>query len=231
MNKLALLAELRALAELAPSFERWDPSSQIQQSWLGKVHALLAKWNMEEANAFRTSADGLGVELLRANSITKIFGTLHRAIGDLELQVPSLGAGTTGPGAIFDFTKVLRELLASAMETLLIVDPVLDEQLFTGYLSTVQPQVVIRMLVREKADTLKPALDAFVAQKNIPVEIRESDGVHDRIVCIDGRSCWVSGQPMKISVRTKQSYLAPLSAEVGELKMKYYEGVWGNARG
>jgi hypothetical protein len=165
------------------------------------------------------------------NSITKVFGTLHRAIADLELQVPTLGAGTTGPGAIFDFTKVLRELLASAMESILIVDPVLDEQVFTGYLSTVASQVVIRLLVREKADALKPAMDAFVAQKKIPVEIRESDAVHDRIVCIDGRSCWVSGQPMKVSVRTKQSYLAPLAAEVAELKMKYYDGVWGSAKG
>ena len=60
MNKLALLAELRALAEIAPSFDLWDPFSQIQQSWLGRVHALLAKWNMEEANAFRTAADVMG---------------------------------------------------------------------------------------------------------------------------------------------------------------------------
>src|SRR5712672_1724445 len=110
MNKLALLAELRALAETAPSFESWNPSSQTQQSWLGRVHALLTKWNMEEANTFRTSTDVLGVELLRANSLTKIFGILHRAIADLEMQVPSVGAGTSGPGAIFDFTKVLREL-------------------------------------------------------------------------------------------------------------------------
>ena len=230
MNKLALLAELRALAETAPSFDLWDPSSQIQQSWLGRAHALLAKWNMEEANTFRTATDVMGVELLRANSLAKVFGILHRAIADLELQVPTLGSGSTGPGAIFDFTKVLRELLASAMESILIVDPVLDEQAFTGYLTSVQPQVVIRLLVREKADALKSAMDAFMAQKKIQVELRESDGVHDRIVCIDGRSSWVSGQPMKISVRTKQSYLAPLSAEVAEHKMTYYAGVWESAR-
>jgi hypothetical protein len=121
MNKLALLAELPALAETAPSFDLRDPSSQIQQSWLGRVHALLAKWNMEEANTFRTATDVMGVEL------------------------------------------------------------------------------------------------------------RESDGLHDRIVCIEGRSCWVSGQPMKISVRTKQSYLAPLAAEVAELKLNYYQEVWGSA--
>src|SRR6185436_5771763 len=151
MNKLALLAELRALAEIAPSFEVWDPSSQVLQSWLGKVHALLAKWNQGEADTFRSATDVLGVELLRANSITKVFGILHRAIGDLELQVPSMGAGTAGPGAIFDFTKVLKELLASATESLLIVDPVLEEQVFTGFLSAVQPQVVVRLLVREKA--------------------------------------------------------------------------------
>jgi len=231
MNKLALLAELRALAEIAPSFEVWDPSSQVLQSWLGKVHALLAKWNQGEADTFRSATDVLGVELLRANSITKVFGILHRAIGDLELQVPSMGAGTAGPGAIFDFTKVLKELLASATESLLIVDPVLEEQVFAGFLSAVQPQVVVRLLVQEKAEGLKSALDAFVGQKSMSVELRESDGVHDRIVCIDGRSCWVAGQALKVSVRTKQSYLAPLSAEVAEPKMKYYAGVWESARG
>src|SRR3954463_1097761 len=118
MNKLALLAELRALAETAPSFDLWDPSSQVQQSWLGRVHALLARWNVEEANTFRTATDVMGVELLRPNSLTKVFGILNRAIADLELQVPTVGSGTTGPGAIFDFTKVLRELLASAMESI-----------------------------------------------------------------------------------------------------------------
>jgi hypothetical protein len=230
MNKLALLAELRALAETAPSFDLWDPSSQVQQSWLGKVHALLSRWNMEEANTFRTATDVMGVELLRPNSLTKVFGILNRAIADLELQVPTIGSGTTGPGAIFDFTKVLRELLSSAMESILIVDPALDEQVFTGYLSSIQPQVVIRLLVREKADALKPTMDAIMAQKSIPMELRESEGVHDRIVCIDGRSCWVSGQPMKISVRTKQSYLAPLAAEVAEAKLNYYQEVWGSAR-
>jgi hypothetical protein len=227
MNKLALLAELRALADAAPSFDGWNPSSPLHQGWLGKVHALLAKWNQEEANTFRSAWDVLGVELLRANSLVKVFGILHRAIADLELQVPSVGGGTSGPGAIYDFTKVLRELLASAAESVLIVDPTLDEQVFAGYLSSVQPQVAIRLLVREKTEALKSALDAFVAPKNMKAEIRAGEGVHDRIICIDGRSCWVAGQPIKVTVRTKQSYLAPLAVEVGELKMKYYEGVWG----
>jgi hypothetical protein len=35
---------------------------------------------------------------------------------------------------------------------------------------------------------------------------------------------------MKISVRTKQSYLAPLAAEVAEHKMTYYAGVWESAK-
>lgn len=229
MNKLALLAELRALADTAPSFDHWVPSSPIQQSWLGRVHALLTKWNMEEANTFRAAMDGLGAELLRANNITKIFGILHRAIADLEMQVPSVGTGTAGPGAIYDFAKVLKELLASAAESILIVDPALDEQIFTGFLSMVQPKVRVQLLVREKADALKAALDGFVAQKNIPVEVRESKSVHDRIVCIDGRSCWVAGQPLKISVRSKQSYLAPLAPEVAEPKLVYYQGLWESA--
>jgi len=231
MNKLALLAELRALAETAPSFEKWDPTSQVLQGWLGRVFALLTKWNMEEANTFRTATDTLGVELLRPNNLTKIFAILNRAIADLELQAPSLGAGTSGPGAIYDFAKVLRELLASAAEGVLIVDPVLDEQQFPGFLSMVQTNVAIRLLVREKAAALKSAMEAFATPKNMSFEVRASEGVHDRIVCIDGRSCWVAGQAIKLSVKTKQSYLAPLSAEIAELKLKYYEGIWGSAQG
>ena len=65
----------------------------------------------------------------------------------------------------------------------------------------------------------------------ISVELCESEGVHDRMVCIDGRSCWVSGQPMKISIRTKQSYMAPLAPDVAEYMLKYYDGVWGSATG
>ena len=226
MNKVALLAELRAVAETAPSFEAYDPSSKIQQAWLGKAHALLTQWNIQEGVGFRTAADQLGPELLRPGSLAKIFGTLHRAIADLELQAPSIGGGTSGPGAIYDFSKVLKELLASATATLLIVDRNLEEQAFTGYLSSVPPQVVIRLLVREKAESLKSAMDAFVGQKNISVELRESNGVHDRLLIIDGRSCWLLGQPIKVSVRTPQSYLAPLSPEVAELKVKYYDELW-----
>ncbi|HET9130313.1 MAG TPA: hypothetical protein VFO86_05155 [Terriglobia bacterium] len=229
MNKLALLEELRALGETAPSFDHCTPTSQIQQRWLGKGYALLTMWNMEEANTFKASMDVLGAELLRANGLTKIFGILYRAIADLEMQPTTAGAGASGPGAAYDFAKVLKELLASAAELILIVDPAPDEQFFAGFLSTVQPKVIVQLLVREKAEALKSAMDAFVAQKNISIELRESNRVHDRIVCIDGRSCWIAGQPMKVSVRSRQSYLAPLPYEVAKHKLDYYQDAWQSA--
>jgi hypothetical protein len=57
----------------------------------------------------------MGVELLRANSLTKVFGILHRAIADLELQVPTIGEAQ--PAQVrFSISRRCFGSLASAME-------------------------------------------------------------------------------------------------------------------
>jgi hypothetical protein len=226
MDKVALLAELQAVAENVPDFKVYSPSSRPHLEWLGKTYALLCRWDQLEVISFKTAADFLPLEVTRDMNVATMLGVLHRAIADLELQIPALVPQAFGPGAVYDFHKTLRDLLASATTSLFIVDPYLDDQVFDAYLSTVSQQVQVRLLAHEYATSLKSSVQKFVAQKSMAVEVRGSRAIHDRVVFIDDRTCWVLGQSIKDAAKTKPTYLAPLASDAAQLKKADYEKIW-----
>jgi hypothetical protein len=229
MDKVAILAELKALANDVPDFASYEPTSRAHLAWIGRTHALIARWDRLEAIGFSSAADFLPFQITRANNVAKMLGILHRAIADLELQVPALPNQAFGPGAVYDFLKSLRDLLGSATTSVFVVDPYLDEGIFDAYLSVVPAQVAVRLLTREYAAALKPAVQKFIAQKKMTVEVRISKAIHDRVVFIDGRSCWVLGASIKDAAKAKPTYLAPLAADAVSLKLADYEQIWSSA--
>lgn len=229
MEKVPLLAELRAMAGTVPDFGGYQPTSRVHLEWLGKTHALVAQWDCLEAVSFRSAADSLTFDVMRASNIAKMLGILHRAIADLELQVPMQPAQTFGPGAVYDFLKTLRDLMASATQAIFVVDPYLDEQIFDAYLATVSKKVAVRLLTRQYSGALKPAVTKFVAQNGMSVEVRTSNSIHDRVVFLDQGSCWVLGQSIKDAAKSKPTYLAPLAADAAQFKRADYEAIWAAA--
>jgi len=226
MDKVVLLAELRALADGIPDFAVYSPSSRIYLEWLGKAHALIWRWQKVEAISFQITADSLYYDVLRDINVGKLLAILHRAIADLEIQVPELPPQAFGPGAVYDFNKALRDLLASAKKALLIVDPYLDDQVFDDYISTVSPQVVVRLLAREYAPSLAPTVQKFISQMKMTVEIRSSQGIHDRVIFIDDTTCYVLGQSIRHAAKAKPTYLAPLPPDTSKFKKDVYEQIW-----
>ena len=229
METVALLAELRALADDLPDFNGYSPTSRRHLQWLGKAHALIAQWNELEAITFAGAADMLYFRITRDLHVARIMGTVHRAIASLELQVPAQPSQVFGPGAVYDFLKTLRDLLASATKAVLIVDPYLNEQIFDAYLASVSENVVVRLLAREYSAALKPAVAKFVAQRHMSVQVRTSKELHDRVVFLDDRSCWVLGQSIKNAAKSKPTYLAPLALDATLLKKSDYETIWARA--
>jgi hypothetical protein len=61
------------------------------------------------------------------------------------------------------------------------------------------------------------------------VEVRTSQGIHDRVVFVDGRSCWVLGQSIKDAAKSKPTYIAPIAADATQLKLADYEKIWATA--
>jgi hypothetical protein len=143
--------------------------------------------------------------------------------------VPAHSNQAFGPGAVYDFYKALRDLLASATSSVFVVDPYLDEQIFDTYLAGISQSVTVRLLARNHSTTLRPAVAKFIAQKPMSIEVRTSNALHDRVVFIDGRTCWVLGQSISVAAKSKPTYLAPLSSDATALKQADYETIWAQA--
>lgn len=98
------------------------------------------------------------------------------------------------------------------------------------YLADASPRVVVRLLAGSGASKLKPAVAKFVAQSRVAVEVRCSNAIDDRVLILEGRSCWVLGQSIKDAAKAKPTYLAPLDATTAQMKMDAYETIWNAGR-
>lgn len=155
MEPAVLLAELQASADDVPDFRSYDPASRPHLEWLGKTHALITQWNPLAAISFAHSADMLSVGATRDMSVAAVVGMLHRAIAAVRLQVPSHSDQVFGPGAVYDFYRALRDLLASAKSSVFVVDPYLDDGVFDTYLASIAQAVTVRLLAREHSKALR----------------------------------------------------------------------------
>jgi hypothetical protein len=118
------------------------------------------------------------------------------------------------------FTPPVRHTWKSPI---FIVDPYVDEQIVDTYLTAAAQPVTVRLLARESTAALGPAVTKFIAQTKMKVEIRRSEAIHDRVIFLDGRSCWVLGQSIKNAAKSKTTYLASLDSDAAGLKNIIYE--------
>ncbi len=226
MNSAVLLAELQLMANNIPDFDLFCSTSRHHFEWLGKTHALLLRWNQTEANMFKLASDFLGTKLTREGNVVQLIGILHRALADLHLNTPSKPGQVFGPGAVYDFFKALKDVLSTATQAVMVVDPYLDDQVFETYISGIRPAIDVKLLSAKTGDQFKAALDRYEAQHSHTIHFRKSKAIHDRVVIIDGRSCWVLGQSINNAAKSKPTYIAPLSLDTAGEKIRIYQGIW-----
>lgn len=230
MDPLLLLTQLKGHLARAPSFSDYSATSAAHHEWLGRAHALVHRWSTTEAISFKVHADGLAsLPVLRDGNLATIFGSLHRAVSDLELRLPATPPQAFGPGAQYDFFKALNAVVASAQRSLWVIDPYLDDSVFDAYLSGIQPMVGVRLLVEAYSAKVAPAVQKYVAQHGLKIEARRSQAFHDRVVFVDSVDCWVLGMSIRKAAESKPTYLAPLSPDIAALKLAHYEQVWSGA--
>ncbi|MAM69865.1 MAG: hypothetical protein CMP91_01800 [Gammaproteobacteria bacterium] len=229
MDSGVLLAQMKALLERAPDFNQYTPYSKEHLLWLGQAHALIYRWNPVEGTAFQNAADFLPMELIRDNNIAKILGIVHRAIADLELDVPDVEQSVFAAGEVYDIFRALNKVINSAENEIYIVDPYLDSTVFNHYLTARQSSVKVKLLLKERAEQLIPAAQKYVSQYGGVLQVRKSNGIHDRIIFIDGFVCWALGQSLKDAAKAKPTYLVPLSPDVVATKLSEYESIWSSA--
>jgi hypothetical protein len=233
MEPKVLLAELRTLADTMPDFGAFKAWSREHHEWTAKTAALIHLWDQTEGERVTKGIrEDLGSTFSSYHNmaISRMVSALHRAIKTLELSgVAQQGGLMFGPGAVYDFFKALNDLLSSATKNVFVIDPYLDDEVFDTYLVSTSKSIQVRLLTKHKASNLKAALNKFIAQTGMTIEIRESATIHDRVIFVDERSCWVLGQSIKDAAKTKPTYLAPLDHDTVLLKLSVYEDIWKSA--
>lgn len=229
MEPQILLAQLRALLERAPDLGNYSPTSREQMVWLAQAHALIERWNRIEAASFKSACYFMSSSLMRDSSLTKIFGTVHRAVADLELKVPTDIMVSFGAGNVYDFFNALNKVIGSADKSIFIIDPYLDHTVFDHYLNSRQVAVKVRLLLSHNAQQIVPAAQKYVSQYGEVLELKESKSLHDRVIFIDDDVCWLLGHSLKDAAKAKPTYLVPLPPDVVPEKLKNYEAIWNSA--
>ncbi len=89
MDSKIILAQLRSLLERMPNFDQYKSTSKEHHVWLAQAHALINRWDSIEAITLKASSSNLSGEFFRSNALGSVLGVIHRAIADLELDIPA----------------------------------------------------------------------------------------------------------------------------------------------
>ena len=212
-----------------PGLEGKGAYASEQFAWLGKAYILVKKWDNFEAMSFNSSTNLMIHNNNRQANYGLIITIIHKAIASIEEGLPkSVGQGF-GPGAVYDFFKAIRELVSSAENTLLIVDPYMDAEIFDSYLSASSKVKKVRLLANKHSDDLKAASEKFSTQYSINLQAHKSSQIHDRVIFVDDEQCWVLGASIKDAAAKKPTYLAPLPKDIVAVKLQWYEDIWKNS--
>ena len=230
-----LLLEVQDIIRSMPGSRDFGVNPDSCIPWLGRANAAMNQWDgarsmvhfeseVRKYATLQANADRVNFVPFRQHLLM----LLHQAENDLRLR-------TTGPlsigvsvGRVFEYFDELRKLIETAKSDLLMVDPYLDAEFVSRYLSFVSQGTKVRMLARERISTLKPAVAAFIAQSGLAVEVRSVGGFHDRYLFVDGQACYQSGASFKDGAKKTPTVLVQITDAFAGVKATY-EQLWTTA--
>lgn len=230
-RKEGLLAELEDIIRNMPPRETIRQHTGENLAWFGRASAAIEAWNPQKSEVWRRYLDQS--RDMRATEgrlgISSLITLLHQARHDLQMDTLGPTDIVVGHKMVFDYFDEVRRIIEPARKDLLFVDPYLDAEFVSRYLPHVSPGVIVRLLAREKLAKLLPAVDAFIQQWGIRVEVRSISGFHDRYVFVDGASCYQSGASFKDGAKTSPTTLTQI-VDAFVAMLKTYEDLWSRAK-
>jgi hypothetical protein len=231
MTKEQLLAEAEDLLRTMPPRPTIRHQTEENLSWFGRASALVAQWSPDMSHLMLCYLERInGVAASDANvALSGLMTLLHRAKHDLRMQTQGPMNVAVAHRMVFDYFDEIRKIIELAKQDLFFIDPYLDSEFVSRYLSHVDPAVTTRLLAREKLATLLPAVDAFVQQYKIRVEVRSAPNFHDRYLIVDRNACYQSGASFKDGAKTAPTTLTQITDAFAAM-VSTYEGLWSKAK-
>ncbi len=224
MMLMKLVHELERRPNFGLSYDG-DPDSDVQL-WLARVGAILDRMSVDRSLNFRAAQSTLTQYWVPA--INSIQIQVRQAIEELKLGLELHQNEEIGKiydaGQEFQFARDVLGIVVSAEVAIFVIDPYFDAATFSMLFSAAHLPP-IRILMDKGAEGVKEVARRFEAEFAGAVEIRRSKSIHDRVIFIDDKQCWIVGSSVKDGGR-KPTYLMPLQHTLVSDKRRIYEDVW-----
>lgn len=238
MTPEALYLQLGQLIREMPNFTtgRLDDA---QMRWLGRAAALVSETgDLANIGYLRNISDFLGTPTgtnpqLSAHEIRKI---LYRALAWAEARAPAETQGAFIPaGNVFDAIAAAGKVIQSASQTLLIVDPYIDQNALTEFAVMAAERTTIRILT--DAQGMKPGFPPALARwcqqygETRPAEARKTAprALHDRLMIVDGAQAYMLGQSLNAFATRAPTAIVRADPETAQMKIRAYAEIWESA--
>ncbi|MDO3558274.1 hypothetical protein [Ralstonia pseudosolanacearum] len=232
----SLYVHLGRLVETMPDLTGPGPISAEAHQWLGRAAALVeASGDVADHVTFKVAAQNLESPL-RATNAQAIAAIAHRALARAELKAPAAAQGAfIAVGESFSAVAAVSKVLATARQTVLVVDPYADAKALTDFAVLAPEGVQIRILsdAGTVKPSLKPAAESWAKQYNSarPLEIRlaPARSLHDRMITVDDAQAWTLTQSLKDFAARSPASIVRVDAETAGLKIGAYAAIWQGA--
>ncbi|MCX6602100.1 MAG: hypothetical protein NTV52_00700 [Acidobacteria bacterium] len=212
----------------------WDAESDSVDDWLGRATAVMQLWNpaqalslvvsVPKANSFR--------EYERIEGFREIRILLRAARHNLRLRTSGPLNRPIGEGRVFEYFDEFRKLIAGAASEVFFVDPYLDAEFVSTYLTQVRGGVLIRLLTSPKTSRLNsvlPAIKLYQAEHGNSVEVRSSPALHDRYLFIDSAEVYHSGASFKDGGKKSGTVISQI-VDAFPVMWQNYSDLWTSAK-
>ncbi len=227
MTDIELLAEIEDILSSAPSRETAFNVSVENYCWLGRAMAALEECDI--AKDLMAEIDNDAEQSTKAyiseEGLRKVFTAFHQTRHNLLVKATGRLSIAVSNGMFFDYFDEIREIIKTANRTILFVDPYLDAEFVSRYITHVRKGVSIRLLAREKLDTLLPAVNAYRNQSQQAIQVRSASRFDDRYVFIDGDSCYRSGAIFTAGMKENPTTVTQITSAF-TATYRVYEDIW-----
>lgn len=234
---MASLTSEQLLAEVEDIIRSMPPRATIRHdtpenfAWLGRVSAAIENWNPSKTIPLSTALTQFGNVMARPaeEGYRTLIVLLHQAQNDLRLRTTGPTSAAIGQGMVFAYFDELRKIIELAKQDILFVDPYLDADFVSRYLTYVSAGVTIRLLTEKKLQALLPAVEAYARQASAPVEVRSTPAIHDRYVFVDRTACYQSGASFKDGAKSAATTITQI-VDAFSAVSQTYDSLWQKAK-
>jgi hypothetical protein len=223
-----LLQEVEALMRTMPPQSNLRDSSEEVHAWFGRLRAVVEAWDTAESTLLTLNIGTMRGPNSNLSNVASqaIQDLLHHARAALQLKTNVSPSAVIDHGKVFDYFNELRKIVEAAVADIFFVDPYLDADFAERYLPSVKSGVGIRLLARERLNSLIPAVRLFNSQHGSNAQVRSAPGFHDRFVFVDA-DCYQSGASFKDGGKNAPTVISQVRDGAAQLR-HLYDVMWLN---